>query len=106
MINHIDVDVSRGVSVRRVVHIAAPPALSKKGASPTDVSRMMSQVDVQKVMARDGCLSQYEKDKKVVRDPQVYLRWTPIYPHPLPTSYKVSDQVVVHVVLGSLSKFS
>lgn len=40
-------------------------------------------------MARDACLSQYENDRRLVRDPQLYLKWTPIYPHPLPTSYQV-----------------
>ncbi|CAM9557132.1 unnamed protein product [Ectocarpus sp. 4 AP-2014] len=53
--------------------------------------RQSSKVDVQTLIARDGCLSQHENDRHLVRDPQLYLRWTPIYPHPLPMSYELFE---------------
>ncbi|CAM9371221.1 unnamed protein product [Scytosiphon promiscuus] len=48
-------------------------------------------VDVQRILARGDCLSQHESNRMLVRDPQLYLRWTPIFPHPLPTSYELFE---------------
>lgn len=91
--------------VCHVVHVARPVPFLKRHSSCCFYHLGCPQVDVQRIMARDGCLSQYENDQKLVRDPQLYLQWTPIFPHPLPTSYEVNNQVDVHVVLGNLARF-
>ncbi|CAM9554325.1 unnamed protein product, partial [Pylaiella littoralis] len=67
---------------RREVNAKREAALSLK---------KRSMVDVQRLMARGSCLSQYDNDHSLVRDPQLYLKWTPIYPHPLPTSYELFE---------------
>lgn len=78
------------VQVRRNISQNTPtlPSLHNTSVSSSE-NKCRSQVDVQKLIARDGCLSQHENDRHLVRDPQLYLRWTPIYLHPLPMSYEV-----------------
>ncbi|CAM9684833.1 unnamed protein product, partial [Sphacelaria rigidula] len=43
---------------------------------------------LKRILARGECLTQRENDKKLVRDPHLYIKWTPVLPHPLPISYE------------------
>ncbi|CAM9904695.1 unnamed protein product, partial [Choristocarpus tenellus] len=69
-------------SDRQALNQKRERALRKREEKPVDINR---------ILARGDCLSQLENDLKLVRDPQLYLKWTPIFPHPLPIGYELFD---------------
>lgn len=69
-----------------------PPAVNPRPLALTECCPppYTAQFDIERILARGDCLTQQENDAKLVRDPHLFIKWTPLYPHPLPTSYEAS----------------
>lgn len=71
----------------------------------TSLSTRPQPFDIDRILARGDCLSQHAKDIKLVRDPQLFLKWTPLYPHPLSTSYTVRTTAVTIYPYNGIGRF-